>query len=43
MTQTQAQAQTRTERDSMGPIEVPADAYYGGQTMRAVQNFPIAT
>jgi fumarate hydratase class II len=27
----------------MGPVEVPADAYYGGQTMRAVQNFPIST
>ena len=26
----------------MGPVEVPADAYYGGQTMRAVQNFPIS-
>jgi len=39
---TQAQARTRIERDSMGPVEVPADAYYGGQTMRAVQNFPIS-
>ena len=39
---TQTQAQTRLERDSMGPVEVPADAYYGGQTMRAVQNFPIS-
>src|SRR5438874_7527050 len=36
------QMRTRTERDSMGPVEVPADAYYGGQTMRAVQNFPIS-
>ncbi|MCH8087035.1 MAG: class II fumarate hydratase, partial [Chloroflexi bacterium] len=26
----------------MGPIEVPADAYYGASTMRAVQNFPIS-
>ena len=40
---TQTQARTRIERDSMGPVEVPADAYYGGQTMRAVQNFPISS
>ncbi len=33
---------TRTERDSMGPMEVPIDAYYGASTMRAVQNFPIS-
>ncbi|HJX60952.1 MAG TPA: lyase family protein, partial [Dehalococcoidia bacterium] len=26
----------------MGPVEVPADAYYGASTMRAVQNFPIS-
>ena len=36
------QGKTRTERDSMGPIEVPADAYYGASTMRAVRNFPIS-
>jgi fumarate hydratase, class II len=35
-------SQTRTERDSMGPMEVPADAYYGASTMRAVLNFPIS-
>ena len=35
-------AQTRTERDSMGPMEVPADAYYGASTQRAVENFPIS-
>src|ERR671936_607936 len=40
---TQTQARTRVERDSMGPVEVPADAYYGGQTMRAVHNFPISS
>ncbi len=34
---------TRTERDSMGPMEVPADAYYGASTQRAVLNFPIST
>ena len=35
-------AVTRTERDSMGPMEVPADAYYGASTQRAVENFPIS-
>lgn len=29
----------RTEHDSMGPVEVPADACWGAQTQRAVQNF----
>ncbi|MDO8614376.1 MAG: class II fumarate hydratase [Dehalococcoidia bacterium] len=33
---------TRTERDSMGPMEVPADAYYGASTQRAALNFPIS-
>ena len=32
----------RVERDSMGELRVPADAYYGAQTMRAVLNFPIS-
>jgi fumarate hydratase, class II len=32
----------RTEKDSMGPVEVPADALYGAQTMRAVENFPVS-
>ena len=32
----------RTERDSMGEVEVPADAYYGASTQRAVLNFPIS-
>jgi fumarate hydratase class II len=32
----------RIERDSLGEIAVPADALYGAQTMRAVQNFPIS-
>ncbi|MEL7496104.1 MAG: class II fumarate hydratase [Planctomycetota bacterium] len=35
-------AETRTERDSMGDILVPAEAYYGAQTQRAVENFPIS-
>ncbi|MEP7246621.1 MAG: lyase family protein, partial [Gammaproteobacteria bacterium] len=32
----------RTERDSMGELKVPADALWGAQTQRAVQNFPIS-
>jgi fumarate hydratase class II len=32
----------RTERDSMGEMKVPADAYYGAQTARAQENFPIS-
>jgi fumarate hydratase class II len=32
---------TRVESDSMGPIEVPADKYYGAQTMRSRMNFRI--
>jgi aspartate ammonia-lyase len=32
----------RTERDPLGELSVPADAYYGVQTARAVENFPIS-
>ena len=32
---------TRTETDSMGAIEVPANHYWGAQTQRSIQNFPI--
>ena len=32
----------RIERDSMGEVKVPADAYYGASTQRAVDNFPIS-
>ncbi|MAU52635.1 MAG: fumarate hydratase, class II [Roseovarius sp.] len=32
---------TRTESDSFGPLEVPADKYWGAQTQRSIQNFPI--
>jgi fumarate hydratase class II len=32
----------RTERDSLGEMQVPADAYWGAQTQRAVDNFPIS-
>lgn len=34
--------QTRTERDSMGEMQVPAGALYGASTARAVENFPIS-
>jgi len=33
----------RLETDSFGEIKVPADAYYGAQTQRSIQNFPICT
>jgi aspartate ammonia-lyase len=33
---------TRVERDPLGELQVPADAYYGVQTQRAVENFPIS-
>jgi len=32
----------RVERDSMGPVRVPKEAYYGAQTQRAIENFPIS-
>jgi fumarate hydratase class II len=32
----------RTERDSLGEMQVPSDAYWGAQTQRAVENFPIS-
>jgi len=34
--------QTRTEHDSLGDVAVPANAYYGAQTARAVANYPIS-
>ncbi len=34
-------AQTRTETDSFGPLEVPTDRYWGAQTQRSLMNFPI--
>ncbi len=34
--------ETRIERDSMGEMRVPANAYYGASTQRAVLNFPIS-
>ena len=35
-------AATRVETDSMGPVEVPAEALWGAQTQRSLQNFDIA-
>ncbi len=40
--QTAPSPATRVERDSMGEMEVPADALYGASTQRAVLNFPIS-
>src|SRR5215467_8850705 len=34
--------QVRIEKDSMGEMKVPAKAYYGAQTARAIENFPIS-
>ncbi|MGV2979370.1 class II fumarate hydratase [Camelimonas sp. ID_303_24] len=34
-------ANTRTEKDAMGPVEVPADRLWGAQTQRSIGNFPI--
>lgn len=36
------QGSVRIERDSMGEMQVPSDAYYGAQTARAAENFPIS-
>ena len=38
----QSPASTRVERDPLGAVRVPAGAYYGAQTQRAVENFPIS-
>jgi fumarate hydratase, class II len=38
----EARPERRIERDSMGEMEVPAGAYYGASTQRAVLNFPIS-
>ena len=32
----------RIERDSMGEVKVPSEAYYGAQTQRVVENFPVS-
>ncbi|MCA1661776.1 MAG: class II fumarate hydratase, partial [Novosphingobium sp.] len=33
-------SETRTESDSLGPVEVPVSAYWGAQTQRSIANFP---
>src|SRR6056297_2872191 len=35
-------SESRIEEDSMGEVKVPKDAYYGAQTQRAVDNFPVS-
>ncbi|MCH8853926.1 MAG: aspartate ammonia-lyase, partial [Planctomycetes bacterium] len=35
-------AEKRFEADSMGEMTIPGDAYWGAQTQRAVENFPIS-
>src|SRR3989442_15282374 len=35
-------SESRIEKDSMGEVKVPAKAYYGAQTQRAVENFPVS-
>src|SRR5262245_24836434 len=42
MAEIETKLPTRVERDSMGEMEVPADALYGASTQRAVINFPIS-
>jgi fumarate hydratase class II len=37
-----AETKTRTEKDTMGPVEVPADRLWGAQTQRSLQNFEIS-
>jgi aspartate ammonia-lyase len=34
---------TRTEEDLLGPREIPAEAYYGVHTLRAIENFRISS
>jgi fumarate hydratase class II len=36
-------AQFRIEKDTMGEVHVPNEKYYGAQTQRSIDNFPIAT
>src|SRR4051794_34718539 len=43
MTKDSMSSNTRTETDSFGPIGVPADAYWGAQTERSMENFPFGS
>src|SRR5678809_928878 len=40
---TRSDAQTRTEKDLLGEKQIPADAYYGVQTARALENFQVSS
>jgi fumarate hydratase, class II len=40
--ETETVSATRSERDSMGEMQVPSDAMYGASTARAVENFPVS-
>jgi fumarate hydratase class II len=42
-TRRRAKARSRIETDTFGPIEVPADRYWGAQTQRSIENFRIGT
>jgi len=42
MSQSISSTETRIEKDSMGSLDVPANALYGAQTQRAINNFPIS-
>jgi aspartate ammonia-lyase len=39
---TNSYSQTRTEKDLLGEKQIPADAYYGVQTARALENFQVS-
>ena len=41
MTDSATAASTRVETDTMGPVDVPADRYWGAQTQRSLENFRI--
>lgn len=43
LNQTKSALSTRIERDTMGELAVPIEAYYGVQTARAIENFPISS
>jgi fumarate hydratase class II len=43
MTKARTRARNRTETDSFGPIEVPADRFWGAQTQRSIENFRIGS
>ena len=38
----ETKVQTRTEKDTMGSVNVPSSALFGAQTQRAIDNFPIS-